>query len=70
MVPKNNFKVITERIPVRLTKCPQLSYDESLYVLDRALEGYNFLYRNVGPFDINSNMIGFTPEGEAKVWHN
>jgi len=41
-----------------------------LYVLDRALDGYYFLYQNVGPFDVNSNMIGITQEGEVKVWHN
>jgi hypothetical protein len=63
LLAKNNFNVVTERIPNRLTTCPQLSFDESLYVLDRSLEGYNFLYRNLGPFDINSHMIGFTPEG-------
>jgi len=53
-----------------LTTCPQLSFDETLYVLDRALEGYNFLYHSIGPFDINSNMLGFTTEGEVRVWLN
>ena len=60
LVPRNNFRVVTERLPHRLTSCPQLTFDESLYVLDRALEGYRFLYHSIGPFDVNSNMIGFT----------
>ena len=53
-----------------LTETPQLSYPESLYVADRSLEGYEELYHKAGPFRVNSDMIGFTPRGEAKVWMN
>ncbi len=35
--PYNHIAVITERIPHRLVNAPQLTYPESLYVLDRSL---------------------------------
>ena len=35
--PNSKFRVITERIPHRLSQSPQLSFDESLYVLTRSL---------------------------------
>lgn len=64
------MRVLTERIPHTLTNVPQLTYPESLYVLDESLNGYEHLYRKAGSFHVNSDMIGFTPEGEAKVWFN
>ena len=59
--PQNSFKVITESVPRTLTSVPQLTYPESLYVLDRSLDGYEHLYHKAGPFQVNSDMIGFTP---------
>lgn len=53
-----------------MTHLPQLEYGESLYVLDRALHGYHKIYKEAGPFKVNSNMIAFNPKGECKVWHN
>jgi hypothetical protein len=35
--PYTHVAVITERIPNRLAESPQLTYPESLYVLDKAL---------------------------------
>ena len=49
---------------------PQLTYPESLYVLDRSLEGYEHLYHKTGAFQVNSDMIAFNENGECKVWHN
>lgn len=68
--PYEHLAVITERIPHRLSQAPQLTYAESLYVLDRALEGYETAYHKVGPFRVNDNMIGFNSQGQAKVWVN
>ena len=68
--PKNEFRVLTERIPHRLSQTPQLSYPESLYVLNESLRGYEHLYHKAGSFKVNPDMIGFTPEGEARVWFN
>ena len=68
--PYQHIAVITERIPHRLANAPQLTYPETLYVLDRALEGYETAYQKVGPFRVNDQMIGFNNQGEAKVWVN
>lgn len=38
--------------------------------MDRSLEGYETAYERCGPMYINDRMIGFTPEGYAKVWVN
>lgn len=56
-------------MPHTLSQAPQLSYPESLYVLDRSLEGYEHLYeKGDANFAVSSDMIGFTPEGHTKVW--
>lgn len=55
----NHIAVLTGRIPHRLVDCPQLTYPESLYVLDRALEGYETAYEKCGSFRVNNRMIGF-----------
>lgn len=62
--------MITERIPHRLAEAPQLTYPETLYTLDRALEGYEVAYDKSGPMRVNDQMIGFNNEGRCKVWVN
>lgn len=62
--------VVTEHIPHRLASAPQLTYPESLYTLDRSLEGYENAYNKCGPMWVNDNMIGYNRHGEAKVWVN
>lgn len=49
---------------------PQLTYPETLYVLDRALEGYEVAYQKCGPMRVNDRMIGFNNQGQTKVWVN
>ncbi len=62
LAPLNWNKAVTERLPHTLEVAPQLSYGESLYVLERSLEGFEFLYKQGGePFAVNSKMIAFTP---------
>lgn len=34
------------------------------------MKGYKYLIENVGVFEINTAMIGYTAEGEARVWCN
>ena len=51
--------VVTERIPHRLADAPQLTEAESLYVLDRSLQGYQTAYDKCGPMRVNDRMIGF-----------
>ena len=68
--PLNEYKAVTERIPYNLNNIPQLTFPQSLYVLDSSLEGHQHLYSHVGPYDINRNMIGFTPDGRNKNWFN
>lgn len=68
--PYNHLLAVTERIPHRLADAPQLTYPESLYTLDRSLEGYETAYDKCGPFRVNDRMIGFNPEGRCKVWVN
>jgi hypothetical protein len=46
----NCFRVVTERLVRRLGECPQLAFDEALYVLRAALEGYEYLYHRLGSF--------------------
>ena len=62
--------VITERIPHRLANAPQLTEAESLYTLDRSLQGFQTAYQKCGPMKVNDRMIGYTNEGHCKVWVN
>ena len=64
------FKVVTERIVHRLIDAPQLTFPECQYILREVLLGFSFLYRKVGFFDISSKMIGFTSEGEVRIWYH
>lgn len=41
-----------------------------LHVYHQSFIGFDILQKNVGPFDINEDMICFTVEGKAKVWLN
>ena len=50
-------------MPHRLNNAPQLTYPESLYVLDRSLEGYETAYNKCGPMVVNDHMIGFNKNG-------
>ena len=59
--PQNNMRILTERIQYRLSEAPQLTYPESLYVLDNSLAGSQYLYNKAGPFYVSDRMIGFTP---------
>lgn len=68
--PYNHLVVITERIPHRLADAPQLTEAESLYVLDRSLQGFETAYEKCGPMGVNDRMIGFNNEGHCKVWVN
>jgi hypothetical protein len=68
--PLTHMVVATERIPHRLVNCPQLTYPETLYTLDRSLEGYDVAYQRCGPMRVNDRMIGFNNQGECKVWVN
>jgi len=67
---RNEMRVITEHIPHRLTNIFYLTYTECLYVCQESLRGCEYLCDHAGPFDVNSDMIGFTENGEAKVWFN
>ena len=59
--PYSHMVVLTERMPHRLADAPQLTYPETLYVLDRSLEGYETAYDKCGPMRVNDRMIGFNP---------
>lgn len=44
------IRVITERIPQRLSNLPQLTFQESLYALSESLRGYKDCCSKLGPF--------------------
>jgi hypothetical protein len=62
--------VLTERIPLRLNELPQVTFQESVYVLTESLRGYKDCYNKLGPFEVTSEMIGINNDGEIKVWVN
>jgi hypothetical protein len=72
MCQGNEFqRVITEHIPKRLSEV-KLDEIEGLYVLQEALIGFKTIqdHRPKDSFNINDDMIGFTPEGKVRVWLN
>lgn len=61
---------MTERIPLNLHGVSRLNRDESNIVLYNALRGFNDTSKLVVPAQITDKMIGFTPNGQTKVWVN
>lgn len=66
----NTMKVITERIIKRWGELPQLTFSEILYALREALDGYSALFKEVGAFEVNHNMLGLNNQGDLHVWLN
>ena len=64
------LKVITERIPHRLSDVTQLTLPEALYVVKESLLGFRTIYQYDGPLIIDEEMIGFNSNGKVKVWLN
>lgn len=64
------IRVKTEHIPARLSEVDGLSEPEGLYVLREALNGYKIICQFQGILKINEEMIGFTQDGQVKVWLN
>lgn len=62
--------IVTEPISRTLENTPQLTFSESLYVLEEALKGFEYAESQCEPFLVNEKMIGFTPQGKVKVWVN
>ena len=62
--------VITERIERVLEDLPQLTFPESLLILKKSLEGYEYLFKKTGPILVTSKMIGINSDGLVKVWVN
>jgi hypothetical protein len=42
---------------------PQLTFPESLYILNESLKAYDSIYQNSGPIHINSDIIGINEKG-------
>jgi hypothetical protein len=75
-------KVITERIPFRLTDLGNVGYAEGLYIIECALKGANLIKNQYFILNKESEekerkyihytdeMIGFTEKGETKIWVN
>lgn len=66
----NVARVLTERIPIRFIDSKPLNKDQEAMVLYNLFRGYEELYRQHGPMDINNKMFGFNPQGQLKVWLN
>jgi|JI6StandDraft_1071083.scaffolds.fasta_scaffold00351_6 serine/threonine protein kinase len=64
------LRVKTEHIPKRLSDFEKLSHNEGFYVLLEVLRGYQAIHRFQPRFTINREMVGFTPEGQVRVWLN
>lgn len=67
---EQTYKVVTERIPRRLSDLPVVPQREALYLLSEALRGYDDLYSKVGEFEVTDRMVGLNPQGQVRVWLN
>ena len=45
--------VYSERIPYRLSDLPQITFPESLYLLNESLNSYDVVYNQMGPVHVN-----------------
>ena len=67
---QKGVRVLTERIPLVLSECRQLSFPEANIILYNACHGFEDLCGKFGPIEIRDTMIGFCPQGSTKVWIN
>jgi hypothetical protein len=63
-------KVLTERIPKRLSQIKKMAYPECLCLLIESLRGFEDLFLRAGSFELTDKMIGINSRGEPKVWLN
>lgn len=64
------LKVILERVSLRLSEIKNLTPEEGLYTLKRALIGFKAIQELNGCMRIDDSLICITPEGRVKVWLN
>lgn len=58
----DSYRVVTERIPMRLGQVDNLQLAEALHVLKECLDGFELIYPSIErPIEITKDMIGFTP---------
>jgi hypothetical protein len=59
-----------DRTPLRLFEIDDISLEEGLYILYASAQGLEKLYDKFGFFEVETDLVGFTREGEVKVWVN
>lgn len=52
------YEVVTERIPVRLNDLNNLSGGEAINMVNRALKGFQQIYKSQGVLLVKDSMIG------------
>lgn len=53
-----------------LSSVQKLTFIQALSILKECLIGFQALFRKFGYVHIDDKLIGFTPEGEIRVWMN
>lgn len=64
------YEVVTERIPARLNDLNNLSGGEAVNMANKALKGFQQIYKSQGVLLVKDSMIGVNKENEIKVWMN
>lgn len=64
------MRVITEHLEPRLDNIQLLEHEEVIKILVAAVSAFKVLTNKFGFFRVSPRMIGFTKEGEVKVWIN
>ncbi len=60
--------MFAEKIEMRLCDINLVPLPDALHLYTAMLKGFNSLYSRVGFFHIREDMVGFSKNGQAKVW--
>lgn len=62
--------VYIQHIPIRLSDITDIPLDESLYIMECCMLGFEKLYRESGYFQVMEEHIGIDQQGHVRVWLN
>lgn len=64
------YEIVTERVALRLHDLHNLNSHEAINILNKALRGFQQIYKSQGVLLVKDSMIGINQHNRVKVWMN
>jgi hypothetical protein len=63
-------RLFIEAIPIRLSDIEHIPFPDYIHLYNQALRGFQKLYKAIGYFSVEEELIGVNGKGIVKVWMN